>query len=461
MPESQMLNPVNESDRLAEELRRSEERLRLAQRAARSGVWSWNVATGELYWSAEAYDMLGFEAGTVPSMEAWLGAVPPEHRAAAQQDMERARQTGDRYHSEFPILRRGELRWIEAFGDFVYDSQGNPIQVTGIGIDVTGRKRTEIALQQTLERLDVALRSGGIGTYEWQIGSGTMTWDEQEARLIGVEPHTSGGPFEQWSGRLHPEDLGPTVKHFEDGMRRGLRDIDFEYRIVRDGEIRWICGSGRFYYDAGGKPVRMIGFNQDITERKRTEQALRDSDERFRMATQAANAFIWDYDVESGCVARSEAHTLLYGRTQNCGPSLAWWTDRIHAEDRDRVMTSFHAAINGAAQSWDSEYRFRKADGTWANIYDRASIARRADGTATRVVGAMLDTTELNVARRQLKILSGLLPICAECKKIRDADGSWQLMEVYIHTHSEARFTHGLCPECANNWIGGGSPSAD
>ncbi len=287
MPSSPTLPPAVKL--LEEKLRQNEERLRLAQRAARSGIWSWDVNTGELYWSEEAYDMLGFDTATVPSMEAWLSIILPDHRANAEKDIQRAQQEKSQYHSEFPILRRGEVRWIEAMGDFVYDSEGNATHVTGIGIDVT--------------------------------------------------------------------------------------------------------------------------------ERKQTEQALRRSEERFRMAAQAANEAIWELDVESGTVSWNETHNKLYDPTRDSGSSTEWWIGRIHPEDRDRVKASFNAALSGPGGSWDCEYRFRKIDDTWAVVYDRASIARGVDGKATRVIGAMLDVTELNVARKQIMVLSGLLPICAECKR--------------------------------------------
>jgi PAS domain S-box-containing protein len=230
-----------------------------------------------------------------------------------------------------------------------------------------------------------------------------------------------------------------------------------QFPILRHGEVRWIEAIGNFVFDSQGTAVR-IGF--DVTERKRMEEALRESEERFRMATQAANEAIWELDVASGCVSWSENFTRFYGRTQNGGSSIGWWLNRLHSEDRERVVSSLNSALSGRATSWDCEYRFRKPDDSWATVYDRALIARTVDGKATRVIGAMLDTTELHVTRQQLKVLSGLLPICAVCKKIRDGDGTWHVMESYIHTHSEAKFSHGLCPECVTTWYGSESDPA-
>ena len=82
---------------------------------------------------------------------------------------------------------------------------------------------------------------------------------------------------------------------------------------------------------------------------------------------------------------------------------MGWWKDHIHPEERESVIEGLRAAVDGTGDAWASEYRFRRADGTWAHIYDRACIARNADGRAWRAIGAMLDVTETVLARKALQ----------------------------------------------------------
>jgi PAS domain S-box-containing protein len=132
------------------------------------------------------------------------------------------------------------------------------------------------------------------------------------------------------------------------------------------------------------------------------EAALRSSEERMRLAIKATNDAIWDIDLKTGIVSWNETYSTHYGRPDTAD-SWQFWVDRIHPEDRTRVVNGFQAAIASGASSWCAEYRFRRVDGEWAYIYDRAYIARDASGKAWRVIGAMQDLTEQNKAAAALR----------------------------------------------------------
>jgi two-component system cell cycle sensor histidine kinase/response regulator CckA len=123
------------------------------------------------------------------------------------------------------------------------------------------------------------------------------------------------------------------------------------------------------------------------------EAALRSSEERLRLATKATNDAIWDLDLKAGTISWNDTYFVLYGRPDTAD-SWQSWIDRIHTEDRTRTLDGLQMAIAGGASGWSAEYRFRRVDGEWAYIYDRAYIARDASGTASRVIGAMQDLTD-------------------------------------------------------------------
>jgi two-component system CheB/CheR fusion protein len=133
------------------------------------------------------------------------------------------------------------------------------------------------------------------------------------------------------------------------------------------------------------------------------ERRLAKSEERFRMATEAANESIWEWNLETDTVVWSDTYVRNYGRPTAVDAGMDWWKGHIHPEDRERVVGSLQAVINATSDSWASEYRFRRADGTWAYIYDRACIARNTEGKAWRAIGAMLDMTETVLARKALQ----------------------------------------------------------
>jgi PAS domain S-box-containing protein len=141
---------------------------------------------------------------------------------------------------------------------------------------------------------------------------------------------------------------------------------------------------------------------REIAERLRAEESLRINEERLHLATMATNDAIWDIDLKAGTVSWNETYAVLYGRPDTAD-SWQFWLDRIHPEDRARTVDGFQTALNRGASSWSGEYRFRRVDGAWAYIYDRAYIALDTSGKAWRVVGAMQDLTERKKAEAALR----------------------------------------------------------
>ena len=132
------------------------------------------------------------------------------------------------------------------------------------------------------------------------------------------------------------------------------------------------------------------------------EAALRSSEERLRLATKATNDAIWDIDLKAGTVSWNDTYSALYGRPDSAD-SWQFWIDGIHPEDRTRTVDGLRGAIAGGASSWTAEYRFRRVDGEWAYVYDRAYIAYDASGNASRVIGAMQDLTEQKKSEAALR----------------------------------------------------------
>jgi len=138
-------------------------------------------------------------------------------------------------------------------------------------------------------------------------------------------------------------------------------------------------------------------------ERMAADEALRESEERLRLAMSAANEGIWEYHPFTGFVRWNQEYYGIPGSEADSGAPAEPWIGRIHPEDRERVFKSFFETLEGAAISWSAEYRFMRGDGTCCDIHDRAVIARDGSGKAVRVVGAMLDVTGLKRTEEALR----------------------------------------------------------
>jgi PAS domain S-box-containing protein len=276
----------------------------------------------------------------------------------------------------------------------------------GVVADITDRKRMEEALRESERRLSLAQGIAHIGNWEWEVDSGETFWSAEVYRIFGLEPGAAKPSYELAREHTHPDDL----ELWQTAVQEAVVSKDefrLDYRGLRaDGSLVWIHNEAQVIRDGKGRAVKLVGTAQDITERKQAEEALRESEERLRLAGKATNDVIWDWDVVSDRQLWNDAGAVVFGwedivRQPQTG---AWWTVRVHPDDRQRVADGFYAVLESPSEShWEDEYKFRKKDGSYALVYDRGYVMRNEKGEAVRMIGAMLDITARQQAEEALR----------------------------------------------------------
>ncbi|HSU04111.1 MAG TPA: PAS domain-containing protein, partial [Acetobacteraceae bacterium] len=267
---------ITERIRSEQALRSSEEHLRLAQEAGGIGTWQWDLVSGHMQWSAQMFRVLGLDPGPGDlTLSSLLAAIHPDDRAEAAEQLQSFRSRPGPLRMEVRALwPNGETRWIVFLGRATADGASHPRRMLGITIDGTSRRQNEEAVRADAERLRLAMRAGGLATWEYDLRSGTRRWSAEAAAMHGFAPRATEMPGNEWSRFIHPEDREPV----RGGLRAaiaGTGDYAAEYRVVQSDQTRWTSVQGSVLRDAAGRPTRVVGVMQDVTERKATEARLR------------------------------------------------------------------------------------------------------------------------------------------------------------------------------------------
>lgn len=170
--------------------------------------------------------------------------------------------------------------------------------------------------------------------------------------------------------------------------------------------------------------MTQMELRSSLAEQARRAKERADIEERYRLVARATNDAVWDWDFATNHVVWNEALATSYGYAlANVIPTGEWWIEHIHPDDRDRIDVSIHTAIDGEAESWSDEYRFRRADGSYAGVLDRGHIIRDPEGRATRMIGAMLDISERQANRAALALSEERLRLATQAAEV----GFWDV----------------------------------
>lgn len=271
--------------------------------------------------------------------------------------------------------------------------------------DISEKKKAEEALRRSLQRLDLVMESADIGLWYNALPLANLNWDERCRRHFGLGPDDEVS-IELFYELIHPDDRESIGAAVEVSIRdRSLFDVEYRVHPADGGSLRWIQAVGRATYDASGTPVHFDGITIDITRQKQQQEALAESEARFREMADAAPVLIWVSDETGGCTYFNKGWLSFTGRTfeEEAGNG---WTDGLHPEDRDRVIGHFQAAL-AARQRFSMEYRLRRHDGMYQWVLDHG-IPRFSEGGQffQGYIGSCIDITERKKGEEELKTLN-------------------------------------------------------
>lgn len=269
-------------------LRESEERLRLAEEAGNIGVWDWDLVTKEVRWTPQLEAIYGLEPGSVRTYGDFQALVHPDDIGRVEKAQTEAVEQHRSFEYEFRFRRAdGEIGWVYCRGRAVYDEEGRPIRQFGVNIDITDRKKAEETLRESDFRLQMALKAGKLGWHDYTPATGQILWDMNCRRMWGLGPDDPVDINVFWAG-IHPDSVTETQEKLAasiDPDGDGHFDSDYLVRPLDGSPDRWVHATGQTIFSGDGADrhaVHMIGTVQDVTGRKQVENALRESEKKYR-----------------------------------------------------------------------------------------------------------------------------------------------------------------------------------
>jgi len=385
---------VTDQRRVEASLAEAERRLQLALRSGRIGAWSWDFERDHFEADDRVREIFGLEEEGPLEARRFFERIHPDDLPSVQEVVEKARSTLGEYDAEFRlVLPTGAVRWAVGRGIVTARPSGRGLSMVGVTWDVTERRRSEDAARYSEERFRsvveataaIVWHAEGSGEFVEQQPSWTAFTGQTDEQLKG----------RGWLDAVHPEDRTATEEAWAEALE-SRSTYKVEHRLRRhDGEYRYMLVRAAPLLRADGSVREWVGVHTDLTTRRRAEEALREAEERYRLAARATNDAIWDWDLSTDEIRWNEAvHTLFGYAESEIEPTGAWWKARIHPEDRDRVLEKIRAVIESDEAHWTDEYRFREADGGYAAVLDRGFMLRDALGRPLRMIGAMQDITD-------------------------------------------------------------------
>lgn len=378
-----------------------------------------------LYVSPQIESLLGYTPDECRRNDGiWPARIHAEDRARVLAELRSCAATGEPFASEYRFLRRdGRTVWLRDQGTVVHDTNGIPLTLQGVMQDISERKRVE-------RQLADAQALAQVGSWEWDLVADRFTWSDEHYRIFGLEPQADPIALTTILQYVHPVDR-PAVEGYAVDVRRGVPRSRIEYRIRRaGGSERVLEAWGKTEVDRTGRPVRMFGTVQDITDRRRADEALRRSQQEFRDIFEYASVGIFRSSRDGRILLANSAFAKMlgYDSPEALRPLNLMRDVYVDPEERDALIKRYEPTSEG----WTIEIQWRRRDGTpfWVllsahAVKDDAGHTHYFEAFVQDITEQRQSSQELARSRRRLRQLA------ARLEEVREQDRKLIAREIH------------------------------
>ena len=385
-------------------LRESQERYSLVEAAVNDGIWDWDILSGRDYRSVRWKRILGYTDEELPNcVDGLRTLLHPDDRENVVKAIHDHLEDNKPYDREFRLLHKdGEYRWLHSRGKAVRDADGRPVRMLGSITDITERKMTERAMEESRANLSRAETMVGLGHYKFTKGSPSVTWSDGNYRIMGKSPDTFIPTVEAVIDAFHPQDRPALLEHRR-AVLTGETPSPVTLRAIRDdGEIALIHCWSTPLRAADGSTIGYFGTAQDVTERYRKDAALKESRDNLARAEVMVHMGHFKFDLASGEYLWSDGlYEIMHETPDTFKPTLDSVLELLHPDDKE-ALRSYRADTMAGTERAPVTVRILRRDGSVMIVEIWSAPIRAADGTVAGMFGTIRDVTARKQAEAQI-----------------------------------------------------------
>jgi PAS domain S-box-containing protein len=387
----------------------AEQRSRLAIEAAAMGTFDWNLVTQEFASSERLIAIFGYPNAKHISHNILIDGFHPDDKPIRDKAVRQSFTKGSLQYEARVIRPDKSIRWVKVFGKIVYNELQRPLRMYGMVTDVTDEKTTHIALEESENRLNVAVNAAMLATYDVDVVDNTVLASPRLYEIFNI-PEGAIITRQSIMDSLHPDDVPVRNLAHETALLTGR--VEYETRIIwPDKSVHWIKVNGKMFFDENHAPVRILGTAMDITGQKFYTHQLEESEKRFKMVADTAPVMLWMSNAEMLSTFFNKSWLAYTGRTleQELGNG---WLESVHPDDIPGCTEVFTNAFHKREEFY-MEYRIRRHDGVYRWTSDKGIPRINADGVFLGHIGACQDIDDQKRLNEKLTKSEARLRIAA------------------------------------------------
>ncbi len=394
---------ITERSRILENLRQSDRRHKQAEALTHLGNYELNLHTNEIKMSDELYRIYSLE----PSNEAQNYNIittfrHPEDAATVISELHRAIEQKKPFDFHYRIVAKdGSIKILRARGEVLNDENNQPAKLIGTVQDITEKQKLIEKLKSSEHMYKQAEALANMGNYSMNLLTDELEWTDQLYKIYGMDPQAEKITLDRFFSFIHPDDRLHVDQCIEAFYKTGSADYTFRI-ITGSGEVKTLRSIAQLQVDANGKPVYVVGTEQDVTEHKKLIDSLERSQKLYKQAQSIARLGNWSFNVQTKETTWSEELFRIYELPPTEKVSFELFLSFVHPEDKEGLLAYFEKCIQEKTP-YNKRHRIILRNGKIKTLQRRGELRLDAAGNVVEIFGTTQDITEQQAAENELR----------------------------------------------------------